>query len=1181
MLSQPVHLDFRSQDSVRAAGSPVRLCPPLSPTWQSGAKTPPALRQVGMQQQVLLVGSAGEGSITAWSLATGSYIFGYKESRCSKSSLTLVGRDHLAAAQANRASVHFWTWHKDQVQERSFVAERLTALAASPDGSTCAGGGVSGALYAWDVASGRLLRTWPAHYQAVSCLAFTDDSNVLVSAAGDTTAHAWLLPDVLDAASAQNGSMTHLTPMHSWSEHTLPITSMQLGAGRASPILVSASLDCTCKFFSVASGVLLRSLTFPTAVHSLALQPGEQCIYAGASDGRIFEASLVGDLPAAAGPSAAATANETLHDEPFHTLRGHDQSVNALAFSNDARLLISGSEDGSVRVWDAPTRQTVRTLTNPAKGPIACLLVLDRPPFMAAGQGASRGLAPAPGAPARASGGPKRPQPLGSLAKFQDGTGWQGAPVLLHGCLQHSGCCSLSASPGLSSQQSLLRITSSLSGPTTSAAETSRLAGDLQAAQAEAAKWKQLCSQLHTHEPAGRGDTSMYKPSVKILPADESSFMVSSAPRVLPFAVPDRLAALLAGGSDNSSSSALGKLNMDLEALSRTIRDMAGLYRFFPSRDARRDQQSPYIARAVAGMTSRQLASQALPTLPQPKDTGSKSEGCRRCTFSDAQPLLDFQEGVDKLLALLDDTHPTWEGGLVRRTSGENNTMQEPADQEEEVRGMLTARLFDELNLLAGELQLPVRLKGGGGRMSFADAIGYVKEKEMKRPVITIEVKGSWQCKSLQQEATITRALQTDAGKHSLLHAMTQAFGDAVMEEVRVLALTDYTATVFFIRSERAASKDLAYSPTIFSDGRHGLPPRASWLYVMQQAGILDTQPKSMDRELVPATGDGHPFVHSKPCRSSDSSPRTSQPKRQAKKRQQPEERGDPCRLKAAAPRRFSLGPADGQTWTGQAARASGSPLTYQRPAGPSNEQSQTPGSRSCAEASQRSQQEAASPHVQMQQPGLCDAAMSNEQEPLPDAQGPSSSSQQISAQPAPISEEHPGLQDLDDIPDLVLEDELIIYGQYGHCIRAQYKEMLVFAKRYNLKVRGSQRALGQEVKNFNNHQLLQGDIIPQLHVLGFHPGTTDPILIMQDCGEAVPTSDGRIRHGFKGLVRDAITKFYDKTLCCHGYLRPANMLMSSDPSSRKIMLIDLASMEVASHARQAAEAEYFEKYYM
>ena len=57
---------------------------------------------------------------------------------------------------------------QDQVQERSFVAERLAAFASSPDGTTCAGGGISGSIFVWDTASGRLLRTWPAHYQVSS-----------------------------------------------------------------------------------------------------------------------------------------------------------------------------------------------------------------------------------------------------------------------------------------------------------------------------------------------------------------------------------------------------------------------------------------------------------------------------------------------------------------------------------------------------------------------------------------------------------------------------------------------------------------------------------------------------------------------------------------------------------------------------------------------------------------------------------------------------------------------------------------------------------------------------------------------------------------------------------------------------------------------------------------------------
>lgn len=38
-----------------------------------------------------------------------------------------------------------------------------------------------------------------------------------------------------------------------------------------------------------------------------------------------------------------------------------------------------------MRVWDAQTRQTLRVLQSPAKGPITALLVLDRPPHLAAG----------------------------------------------------------------------------------------------------------------------------------------------------------------------------------------------------------------------------------------------------------------------------------------------------------------------------------------------------------------------------------------------------------------------------------------------------------------------------------------------------------------------------------------------------------------------------------------------------------------------------------------------------------------------------------------------------------------------------------------------------------------------------------------------------------------------------
>jgi WD40 repeat protein len=54
---------------------------------------------------------------------------------------------------------------QDQVLQRCFTQEPLTALAASPNGLYLVGGGSSGSLYCWETASGKLLRSWPAHYK--------------------------------------------------------------------------------------------------------------------------------------------------------------------------------------------------------------------------------------------------------------------------------------------------------------------------------------------------------------------------------------------------------------------------------------------------------------------------------------------------------------------------------------------------------------------------------------------------------------------------------------------------------------------------------------------------------------------------------------------------------------------------------------------------------------------------------------------------------------------------------------------------------------------------------------------------------------------------------------------------------------------------------------------------------
>ena len=224
----------------------------------------------------------------------------------------------------------------------------------------------------------------------MTCLAFSDSGALLVTGGEDTLVNAWLLADVLDATAGQQLQMGGplLQPLRSWSDHTLPVTCLAVGAGDAGALVASGSLDRTVKLRSLAGGGggggLLRSVPLPSPVHSLALDPGEHALYAGCASGSIYEVDLVGGPAAAGGLEADAAAAAAAADCPHPALEGHSQAVAALALTPDAAHLVSGSADGSVRVWELRSRQQVRVLPNAAKGPVSALLVMTQPPHMQA-----------------------------------------------------------------------------------------------------------------------------------------------------------------------------------------------------------------------------------------------------------------------------------------------------------------------------------------------------------------------------------------------------------------------------------------------------------------------------------------------------------------------------------------------------------------------------------------------------------------------------------------------------------------------------------------------------------------------------------------------------------------------------------------------------------------------------
>ena len=256
---------------------------------------------------------------------------------------------------------------------RSFPAEPALALASTRCGSLIAAGHASGAASLWD-STGRLLRCWPAHYKRTAALTFSGDGAWLLSGGGDGGVSLWDIADVCDGGA---GGSSSAAPFRAWpSAHTLPVTCVAAGAGRVGPLAASASLDYSVVLFAATAGTMLRRVQLGSPCRCLCLEGGEHSLYVGCEDGNIFEVDLVGRGEGENGGNSAkrrdggGSGDDSIVLPPgvAAVLSGHGGAVTCLASPSSANssLLVSGSEDGTVRVWDAASRATLRLLKHAA-----------------------------------------------------------------------------------------------------------------------------------------------------------------------------------------------------------------------------------------------------------------------------------------------------------------------------------------------------------------------------------------------------------------------------------------------------------------------------------------------------------------------------------------------------------------------------------------------------------------------------------------------------------------------------------------------------------------------------------------------------------------------------------------------------------------------------------------------
>ena len=103
-----------------------------------------------------------------------------------------------------------------------------------------------------------------------------------------------------------------------------------------SVILATGGHDDKIRFWEAPSGICSRVLRYADSqVNCLEITPDKQYLAAGGNPHiRLFE------------------VNNSSNQNPILTLEGHTGNVTSLGFQRNGRYLYSGSEDGTVKLWD-------------------------------------------------------------------------------------------------------------------------------------------------------------------------------------------------------------------------------------------------------------------------------------------------------------------------------------------------------------------------------------------------------------------------------------------------------------------------------------------------------------------------------------------------------------------------------------------------------------------------------------------------------------------------------------------------------------------------------------------------------------------------------------------------------------------------------------------------------------
>jgi WD40 repeat protein/serine/threonine protein kinase len=232
-------------------------------------------------------------------------------------------------------AVHVWNVQTGQeLQILVGHVNTVYSLAFSPDSQYLVTGSADDTARIWNVQTGQEVRRLVGHTSAINAVAYAPDGRSVLTGSNDQTVRLW---------DAQTG-----TEIRKFIGHSAFVAGVAFAPdGRT---VLTGSGDRTARLWDVSSGQELLRLGHPDMTRSVTFSPDGNFVVTDCDDGNI----RLWDLEAIRASGALI---------PTFAIDNHFQSFSDGGFSPDGKYVVLGGTEDLVRVWDIRSGQPVRVLS--------------------------------------------------------------------------------------------------------------------------------------------------------------------------------------------------------------------------------------------------------------------------------------------------------------------------------------------------------------------------------------------------------------------------------------------------------------------------------------------------------------------------------------------------------------------------------------------------------------------------------------------------------------------------------------------------------------------------------------------------------------------------------------------------------------------------------------------------